>query len=136
MTRTGRAGRPESDLIPFGRWLIDRLEERSMSKADLARASGIRSGHISRMIYTSPPETWVCAQIAHALMVPVDEVLVAADHRPADAAPDTPLRKELMALIAELPDPLLAPLVPMLRALKAQERAVLLRIAESIERKV
>jgi hypothetical protein len=134
MTRLGRAGRPESELTPFGRWLMDRLEERDMTRADLSRASGIRSGHISRMIYTAPPETWVCAQIAHGLMIPVDEVLVAAGHRPEDAAPDTPIRKELMSLIADLPDPLLAPLVPMLRALKAQERAVLIRISEAMER--
>jgi hypothetical protein len=68
-------------------------------------------------------------------MIPADEVLVAAGHRPADAAPDTPIRQEIMNLIADLPEPLLAPLVPMLRALKAQERAVLIRIAEAMERK-
>lgn len=132
--RTGRAGRPDSDLTPFGRWLMDRLEERDMTRAQLSRATGIRTGHISRMIYEAPPESWVCAQLAYGLMVPVDDVLVAAGHRPADAAPDTPMKRELMNLIGDLPDPLLAPLVPMLRALKAQERAVMIRITEALER--
>lgn len=129
-----RRSRPASDLIPFGVWLMARLDERNMTRAQLSRATGIRTGHISSMIYLSPPGPWLCAEIAHALLIPADEVLVAAGHRPADAAPDTPMRRELMNLISELPDPLLAPLVPMLRALKAQERAVLLRIEEVLEK--
>ncbi|MCC6945490.1 MAG: hypothetical protein IT335_12985 [Thermomicrobiales bacterium] len=129
-----RRSRPESDLTPFGRWLMDRLDERDMTRAQLSQATGIRTGHISRMIYESPPESWLCAQIAHGLMIPVDEALVAAGHRPADAAPDTPLKQELANLINSLPERLLAPLLPMLRALKAQERAVLIRMGDAMEK--
>lgn len=129
-----RRARPESDLTPFGRWLMDRLDERDMTRAELSKATKIRTAHISRMIYESPPESWVCAQIAHGLMVPVDEVLVAAGHRPADLVPDTALKRELVNLIVDLPEPLLAPLLPMLRALKAQERAVMIRIVEALEK--
>ena len=125
------ASRPTADLTPFGRWLMDRLDEREMTRADLARAVGRSSGLVAKWLYSNAPLPASCDRIAAALMLPVDQVLEAAGHRPV-ASPQSDLRREAQNLLTRIPEPLLVPLIAMLRGLARDADTTLRSTAEAI----
>lgn len=126
-------GKPRSDLplTPFGQWLLARLDERDMRRIDLARATGRSAGLVAKWLYHSDPRPPSCERIAAALMLPVDQVLEAAGHRPIQRA-GSELRREAENLIQRLPEPLLVPVIAMLRGLARDADATLTRTAEAI----
>lgn len=119
--------RSPQELTPFGRWLMDRLEERQMKRADLARKLDVFSGNISRWLYRSNPETDMSVRIAQALMLPLDDVLLAAGHRPAGAAGGE-LSREAAAILERIPEELLVGVIPMLRGLASDQAATRARL--------
>ena len=63
----------------FGKWLLDELERRSMSQADLARKSGVSRTAISDVISgSSKPGFRLCRGIADGLRLPFLTVLLQA----------------------------------------------------------
>lgn len=77
----------------FGRYLKTLLDRRHWSQTDLANRIGVSKGTVSRWITDERvPDTTSCDLLADAFLVPIDDVLIAAGHRPPDArfAPDDP----------------------------------------------
>lgn len=130
-----RPTRPESDLTPFGRWLLDRLEERSMSRADLMRAANTTSTAVSGWLYGKTPRIGSCVTIASALHLPLEEVLVEAGHLPrAVATTESLLRQEAINQLYRMPEQLLITVTPMLRGLADQAQPTLQRLHEATDR--
>jgi len=66
-------------MEPFGTWLLKELTKQSMSQADLARASGITTAHMSRIISGERNAGKdALAKIAYALRLPPETVFIAA----------------------------------------------------------
>ncbi|MDP9354733.1 MAG: helix-turn-helix domain-containing protein [Chloroflexota bacterium] len=102
----------------FSAWLRSYLEEEDMSQSELAREIGAYPSLVSKWVNgVQRPRPEQCRLIAEALSLPLDEVLAYAGHRPADLGTQGEIRREIVAILDQIPEPLLVPLVPMLRAL-------------------
>ena len=110
----------KSDEEWFSEWLRNWLEEEFMSQSELARQIGAYPSLVSKWVNgVQRPRPEQCRLIAEALGLPLDYVLAHAGHRPADLGTQGEIRREIVALLDHIPEPLLVPLVPMLRGLMA-----------------
>lgn len=63
------------DKIDFVEWLQGELDKQNWKKADLAKASGISSAHITRIMKREQdPGSDACIAIARALKLPPEDV--------------------------------------------------------------
>lgn len=77
----------------FAAWLKQHNRRREWNQVDLARKVGASTSTVSRWIAgTVIPDPASCERIADAFLLPLDDVLIAAGHKPPDAryAPDDP----------------------------------------------
>ncbi len=92
--------------MTFGQWLRRQMmkQEGGMSQAELARKVGTSAGLVSDWIRdVRVPSSESCDKIADALGLDIDEVLVRAGHRPPLGGNDSPLLRELSAVVRGLP---------------------------------
>jgi transcriptional regulator with XRE-family HTH domain len=93
-------------MDPLQARAIARLEsvrkERQLSQADVAAASGLTQGHISRVLRGDQPETafWVIARIAQSLDVSLDWLTEGA---PSAARADSEPRADALPPATRLP---------------------------------
>jgi len=88
----------------FGIWLLEELEKRGMSQADLSRSSGITTAQMSRIISgTRGAGKKTLTAIAHALRLPPDLVFEKAGILPPTTEL-TLLQRSIMGLVKNLPD--------------------------------
>jgi len=74
--------------IDFQQWLQHEIDERQWNQSDLARHSGLSTGHISRLILgRRNPGKETCRSIARAFRVPIDIVLREAGILPISYSP-------------------------------------------------
>lgn len=89
----------------FGPWLQSQLRRREMNQSELARKLETSSSAVSgwvRQGRVPTPES--CDKIADALGIPVDEVLMAAGHRPRGLDEWDEDVREVASLMQRLPD--------------------------------
>jgi transcriptional regulator with XRE-family HTH domain len=73
--------------VSFGAWLKAQLRRRDWTQADFARRSGMTTTSVSDWINNKKvPDPASCDRIADALFLPLDDVLVAAGHKPTEDA--------------------------------------------------
>ena len=92
-------------ILAFRQWLEDELKRRGWSQADLARASGLNSGYLSRILNMERqvgPQT--CRNIARAMGLPPETVFRRAGLLPPEVNSDAPERRELLYLFEQLPE--------------------------------
>lgn len=127
--------RSDAERVNFGDWLRDQLERRGWNTLHFAEVAGVTPSLPYKWLENqNRPSPRHCQSIATALRLDLDAVLLAAGHRPrSDRAPGI-IRAELAALINQVDEVLLAPLVPMLTALADDRTAdeVIVRIAERL----
>src|SRR5688572_19105349 len=102
----------------FGEWLTRELALRGSSGPKLAEALGVHRPTVYR--WTSGrfrPEASRCKEIADYLGVEHDLVLGMAGYRTYDLTIEGAVRRQVLELVAEIPETLLIPLIPMLRGL-------------------
>lgn len=88
----------------FGKWLRAVLNSRQMSQSELARRMGKDKGVIGNWVRGERlPSPESCDLIADVLVIPLDEVLAHAGHRPPDIEldPDSATAR-LMPLIEQI----------------------------------
>ena len=116
----------------FGNWLREQLEQRRWSQSDLARKIESHPSLVSKWIRgLQRPQPLQCRRLSSALRVDYEEVLSAAGHYwpinyenlVNDTIAENSMRNELLNLISDIPEPLLIPLVPMLRAMAQPDTA-------------
>lgn len=98
--------RPHEDWTyeGFPLWLRSRIDERGWTIAQLAEAMGVSNGLISRWMQGKhQPSRKSLVQVARALEVSKEEVLIAAGYLDENDATDDPLRLELLELLKHLP---------------------------------
>ncbi len=77
--------------INFAHWLLDQINSRGWTQADLARASNLTTAGISRILAgTRGPGTEACTGIAKALNLPVSYVFQQAGLLPPEPELDAP----------------------------------------------
>ncbi|MDP9469877.1 MAG: helix-turn-helix domain-containing protein [Chloroflexota bacterium] len=104
----------------FSEWLRIYLREEFISQSELARRIGAYPSLVSKWVNgVQRPRPEQCRLIAEALGLPLDQVLAEAGHRPADLGTQGEIRREIAALLDQIPEHLLVPLIPMLRGLTA-----------------
>jgi transcriptional regulator with XRE-family HTH domain len=75
----------------FGRWLRQQLVRHQMSITTFASKIGVSHSSVSLWVEGKRvPNPKSCDKIADVLLVPLDEVLALAGHRPRDIGPDVP----------------------------------------------
>jgi transcriptional regulator with XRE-family HTH domain len=83
---------------PFGDWLRQQLKERGLRPVDLVNRSSMDSGVVSNLMNNRRnPGIDSCKAIAHALKIPVTEVLTAAG-----IIPETPASDQITDAITNL----------------------------------
>ena len=97
--------------MEFSDWIVEQLNSRGWSQADLARASKLTRGSISNYVNGRVPDNEALKKIAHAFRLPISDVFQAANALPPDPgyvpdmgewikiftdAPDDETRKELL----------------------------------------
>lgn len=106
----------------FANWLEDELRQRDWRQADLAAASNVDSGYISRMLSgdrTPGPET--CVMIARGLNVPPEEVFRRAGFLPERRQYDVQEERALW-IFSQLPEDLQRYLLTQMEALLDEEQ--------------
>jgi len=102
--------------IDFRDWIEARLQERDWKQADLARASGMDTGFLSRILSgTAQAGLDTCVAIANALMLPPDLVLTKAGLLPQKSQDD--ITREATHLFDQLSDEDQETVLIMMRAL-------------------
>lgn len=87
----------------FNDWLLEQLQERQWSQADLSRASGLTSAAISKYINGRTPDESALRKIAHALKLPPELIYEKAGILPSK--PElSPIKRKLAHLAQDLPD--------------------------------
>lgn len=120
MARRGSPRSPQPKT-PFGRWLTEQLERQDITLTEVARRIDLPLATVARWRYHNHPNLENATRLAGVLGIPVSDVMVAAGQRERHHEPDQ-IRAELHQLINLIDDPLLVPLLPMLRGLHAQSR--------------
>lgn len=89
--------------IDFADWLIQEMNKRGWSQADLANAAGLNRQVISTYVnrQRSKPDSEVLTALARALRLPPEIVFRRAGLLPP-ISPDTEYREELLYLFSEL----------------------------------
>jgi transcriptional regulator with XRE-family HTH domain len=120
----------------FSTWLLQKIEERGWSQAELARRAGLGNATVNRFITeTHNPGSDACLAIARALKVPPEEVFRIAGILPRFDETRVREFQEVSEMLASLPDPIRKQTMIAIRALArdAYERA--LKEEEEKERK-
>ena len=101
---------------PLISWLLAELDARGWTQNELARRSGVSSGHLSHILSgTRDPGLDFYQGIAFALHLPLEEVLRNAGILPASA--DDPTTAGLLARLAALPAPARQPLLDLFHSI-------------------
>ena len=88
----------------FGSWLLDEIEERKWSQADLAEKAGVTNATISRLVNgTRNPGPDLAKKLADALNYPPEFVFRIADLLPPKSE-SNPTLEEANRLLSELPE--------------------------------
>lgn len=130
--RAPHSAHSDAERINFGGWFQDQLARRGWRTNHFAEVAGISlSLPYKWKENQNRPGPRSCQIIADALSLDLDTVLLAAGHRPRSERAPGIIRSELAALINQVDEVLLAPLVPMLTALTDERTAdeVIVRIA-------
>lgn len=90
----------------FADWLLNELQNREMSQADLARLSGITTAQISRIISGGrKPGDVALNGIARAFRMPPEKVFELAGLLPPSSDKDlSPIKRALLKVAEGLPD--------------------------------
>jgi transcriptional regulator with XRE-family HTH domain len=93
-----------TDMAPFGAWLLNELRQRGMSQYELARISGVPRSRITYMITGKQHgSASMLTDLAHALNLPVDLVFVKAGILPVD--PElSQIKRIFIDLVKRMPD--------------------------------
>lgn len=116
-TRTAPGPAPQKAPTEFGAWLLGELKRREWLQGDLAHATQTERTVVSRWIYKTTPTPRSCEKIAAAFGIPVSDVLRRAGHPIDEYQPVGDLQQRIALQLRNIPDVLLAPLVPMIEAL-------------------
>jgi transcriptional regulator with XRE-family HTH domain len=94
-----------TNMTPFGAWLLNELEQRGMSQYELARISGAPRSRIVYMITGKQHgSAAMLIDIACALQLPVDLVFEKAGILPVD--PElSQIKRIFIDLVKRIPDP-------------------------------
>jgi transcriptional regulator with XRE-family HTH domain len=129
----------------FGSWLREQIQLRGWSQSDLARRIESHPSLVSKWVRgLQLPQPRQCARLALAFNIDSTTVLEMAGHVSPhqfeffihDVLADSPVRHEILQLLNEVPEPLLVPLIPMLRAMAEPDVAssALAEVSESLSR--
>jgi transcriptional regulator with XRE-family HTH domain len=106
----------------FSSWIIDELNKRGLSQAELSRRSGISAGAISHVINGNrQPGIDFCEGIAKAFHLPVEQIFRLAGIFPQSQ--DDEYSKEAAHLVSLMPDDMKQTAVRYLRYLVAESEA-------------
>lgn len=87
----------------FSEWLLQEMEERGLTQAELARMSGTSRTSINNVILQiRNPGPSLCRAIADALNIPPEEVFMKAGILPQQQKPDI-LTRSILAILDKLP---------------------------------
>lgn len=90
--------------VDFNDWLIEEMNRRDWSQADLARRSGLSSAGLSRILSGRRGIGYdACVSISDALDLPIEIVLRKAGFLPEDGAPSHISDQIIAYKVAELP---------------------------------
>ncbi|MFZ5856737.1 MAG: helix-turn-helix domain-containing protein [Chloroflexota bacterium] len=87
----------------FNDWLLNQMQQKEWSQADLARHSGLTKGAISKYINGRIPDEAAIRKIARALKISPETVFRAAGLLPPQS-PETELINQISHLTSELPE--------------------------------
>jgi transcriptional regulator with XRE-family HTH domain len=129
----------------FGGWLREQLNQRGWSQSDLARKIESHPSLVSKWIRgLQRPEPLQCRRLSSALRVDYGDILTAAGHYwplnyedvIGSTITESPIRQEFFGLVIDIPEPLLVPLIPMLRALAEPDVAAstLAEVSQALRR--
>jgi transcriptional regulator with XRE-family HTH domain len=92
----------------FSDWLLNELQSREMSQADLARLSGVTTAQISRIISGGrKPGDVALNGIARAFKMPPEKIFELAGLLPPGSSTDkdlSPIKRALLKVAEDLPD--------------------------------
>lgn len=109
--------------IDFADWLVQEMNKRGWSQADLANAAGLNRQVISTYVnrQRSKPDSEVLTALARALRLPPEVVFRHAGLLPP-VSPDTEYREELLYLFSELPPDEQEEIIELLRFKKERKK--------------
>lgn len=113
------------DRLVFRSWLLDRLREMEWSQGELARRLNTYRSTVNKWLQPPDSPQWrrpsydACLALARVFGASSRRVLEMAGHDPgaAETSALTPRQLDALGLIRTLPDDMLIPLLPQLRAL-------------------
>jgi len=86
----------------FDEWISEEIKKRRWTQNELARAAGLSSGLVSRIMNGQRPGLQVCKDLARALDLPIDTVLELAGHLPREDDLDPDL-EQIKNIFRKLP---------------------------------
>lgn len=109
------AEHPDADNS-FGTWLSAVMRARGLRTAELARIMGVQGSTVSKWrLGRFRPDSLSCRELADALHVPAQEVLVRAGHVDPATLDGGPVREQLHDLVNMLEPDQLEPILAILR---------------------
>ena len=117
-----RALKPVPVDTPFAKWLITQTENLTITLTELGRRAGLSTGTLRGLVYIPgrEPSVDTCLRLAHALGLPVKEVLTIANS-------GTPLLSELDEI-----DPYYVEFMHIYNQLPIPNRRILLDMARTL----
>ncbi|RJP53328.1 MAG: helix-turn-helix domain-containing protein [Anaerolineaceae bacterium] len=87
----------------FNDWLLNQMQQKEWSQADLARHSGLTKGAISKYMMGRIPDDEAIRKIAHALNLPADLIFEQANKLPHKPELSN-IKRKLLHIAKDLPD--------------------------------
>lgn len=125
-----------TDQLTFGEWLEDRLKEKRWSQSAFADQIGVARSTVSGWVNNvQPPRRRMARDIAKALGVEIDEVLVRAGYPPTEPSYRLPSEPAKPGESIDLDDPRLRFFAAHARELTEEEWEAVRRVIEELTKK-